>query len=291
MTSIQRLAIQWSRELETLVAGVRKSLTICSPYITEYGIQFLLSHLDDAVRDTIRLTVLTDLSPQNVAQGATDPRAIHELAKAVPALRVTHLPRVHAKVFVQDAESAIVTSGNLTAGGLSTNYEYGLRISECALAAGIEADIHEYSSLGAYVSKTSIEEYSGRTARLRELYCRQQIELPLEFPELHDAINEASDNLIRLRLREGAMHTVFATSIVFLLTKYGALATNDLHGRIADLHPDLCDDSIDRVIDGKRFGKKWKHAVRSAQQHLKKQERVLLKDGLWSLISSPPPEQ
>jgi hypothetical protein len=44
---------------------------------------------------------------------------------------------------------------------------------------------------------------------------------------------------------------------------------------------DLCDNTVDRVIDGKRFGKKWKHAVRSAQQHLKRQQKILLLDGVW----------
>jgi len=52
---------------------------------------------------------------------------------------------------------------------------------------------------------------------------------------------------------------------------------------IEAIHPDLCDNSVDRVIDGKRFGKKWKHAVRTAQQQLKKQGLVRLANDRWMI--------
>jgi hypothetical protein len=62
------------------------------------------------------------------------------------------------------------------------------------------------------------------------------------------------------------------------------LTTEELHPMIKAIHPDLCDDSVDRVIDGKRFGKKWKHAVRTAQQQLKKRGLICYEDGLWRLV-------
>jgi hypothetical protein len=54
------------------------------------------------------------------------------------------------------------------------------------------------------------------------------------------------------------------------------------------IHPDLCDDSIDRVIDGEHFGKKWKHQVRSAQSYLKRIGSVQLRDGKWRLVTARP---
>ncbi|MFM8727258.1 MAG: phospholipase D-like domain-containing protein [Planctomycetaceae bacterium] len=281
MPAVRKLGMQWNRELAVLVSSVRANLCISSPYVTDYGVDFLLSHLANVVKDSVQLTLLTDLSPLNVAQGATSLPAIHELAKSVPRLRITHLPRVHAKVFVQDSESAIVTSGNLTAGGLITNYEYGMLISDRNLAGEIESDMHEYTALGADVSHSAFEQYCTKGVRLQSLYSSWQNQLQIASPELQQAICEATDDLIRLRLSGGAMHTVFAATIVFLLTKYGPLSTDELHCRIADMHPDLCDNTVDRVIDGKRFGKKWKHAVRSAQQHLKRQQKILLLNGVW----------
>ena len=77
------------------------------------------------------------------------------------------------------------------------------------------------------------------------------------------------------------MHTVFAKSIGYLLRKNGPMTTVQLHELIRELHPDLCDDSVDRVIDGKHFGKKWKHAVRTAQQSLKKKGEAEFANGVW----------
>ena len=77
------------------------------------------------------------------------------------------------------------------------------------------------------------------------------------------------------------MHTVFARTIAYLLGTHRQLLTVQMHRYIQELHPDLCDDSVDRVIEGKHFGKKWKHAVRTAQQALKKRKLVAYSDGLW----------
>lgn len=61
------------------------------------------------------------------------------------------------------------------------------------------------------------------------------------------------------------------------------MSTAELHPLVQALHPDLCDDGVDRVIDGVHFGKRWKHMVRNAQQHLKSQGRIRLEDGRWFL--------
>ncbi len=63
-----------------------------------------------------------------------------------------HLSKLHAKVYVADTKRAIVTSGNLTRGGLDINYEYGIRIDEPCAVARIREDLLDYSKLGAAVS-------------------------------------------------------------------------------------------------------------------------------------------
>ncbi|MFM7830685.1 MAG: hypothetical protein ACKPJD_02800, partial [Planctomycetaceae bacterium] len=72
------------------------------------------------------------------------------------------------------------------------------------------------------------EQYCTKGARLQSLYSSWQNQLQIASPELQQAICEATDDLIRLRLSGGAMHTVFAATIVFLLTKYGPLSTTRL---------------------------------------------------------------
>ena len=61
MVAMRTLAAGWSRELERLVSSVRSSLCICSPYVTEYGVDLVVANLDAAVRQSVRVTLLTDL--------------------------------------------------------------------------------------------------------------------------------------------------------------------------------------------------------------------------------------
>lgn len=62
------------------------------------------------------------------------------------------------------------------------------------------------------------------------------------------------------------------------------MATEELHLLVKDIHPDLCDDSFDRVIYGRHFGKLWKHQVRNAQSYLKKVGAIIYDEEarLWS---------
>lgn len=286
MTVAERLRHDWKDDLRSLLSDARRSLVVSSPYVTARGVDFVLSHLPDGVKPTLSFSLLTDLSPLNVAQAATDPCAVRDLAAALSGSRVFHLPRVHAKVYVKDAEQAIVTSGNLTAGGLDVNYEYGLKVLDAETAAAIERDITDYAVLGAPVPMKVLDAYGAKAAELRDLYARQERAVRRTDSQLRRALRAAGDELTRLRLAGGPMHTVFAATILYLLTKHGPLPTTELHPRIEALHPDLCDNSVDRIIDGKRFGKKWKHAVRTAQQQLKKRGQIELVGDRWMLVGT-----
>jgi hypothetical protein len=79
---------------------------------------------------------------------------------------------------------------------------------------------------------------------------------------------------------------VFEKTILYFLKREGPMTTRQLHPLVQSVHPDLCDDSVDRVIDGQHFGKKWKHLVRIAQSHLKLKGMIVLQNGLWMVGAS-----
>lgn len=60
-------------------------------------------------------------------------------------------------------------------------------------------------------------------------------------------------------------------------------ATHEIHPLVEGIHPDLCDNSVDRVINGVHFGKRWKHMVRNAQQSLKAQGLIEIDNRNWRL--------
>ena len=286
MTPFRLVGRNWNHALARLVASVKTELLISSPYVTQDGIDLITVNLPPSTRNAGRLRFLTDLSPLNICQGSTDPRALQSLTEAVSNVQLTHLPRLHAKVYVADSDRAIVTSGNLTHAGLLLNYEYGLEITDHTIVEAVQRDVATYSELGAAVLPQRLAAYCQIVDRVRATYRRQQATIVKSVrQEFNEAFRIAEDELIRLRLTGGALHTVFAKTILYLLQNRGPLTTTDLHPMIEAIHPDLCDNTIDRVIDGKRFGKKWKHAVRTAQQQLKKQELVRLVGNRWMITS------
>ncbi|HOL66222.1 MAG TPA: hypothetical protein PKX93_02030, partial [bacterium] len=92
--------------------------------------------------------------------------------------------------------------------------------------------------------------------------------------------------LLKNRIKDGkTINAIFCDTILYLLKKKGPLSTKEIHPLIQTIHADICDDSVDRVINGQHFGKKWKHLVRDAQQSLKKNRLIKLENGKWQLTS------
>jgi hypothetical protein len=165
------------------------------------------------------------------------------------------------------------------------NHECGLLVDDTLAAARVDDEVAEYAGLGAEVDTARLDELCGLAVDARAAYKAQAASASRESTRrLRAVLRSASDTLVRARLAEGPVHSVFARTIEFLLRRHGALTTEQMHPMIQHMHPDLCDDSVDRVIDGKRFGKKWKHAVRTAQQKLKRDGLVHLAEDQWQLV-------
>jgi phosphatidylserine/phosphatidylglycerophosphate/cardiolipin synthase-like enzyme len=199
-------------------------------------------------------------------------------------MKIYHLPRLHAKVYVADRRRAILTSGNLTFGGLDANYEYGFCVEHARTVRKVRCDMTEYAGLGARIALGQLVTYSRIAEEVRTTFREQQRAVAKSARQaFEEAFRKASDELIKLRVAEGSLNTIFGRTILYLLDKEGPLSTQALHPLVQETPPDLCDDDVDRVIDGVRFGKKWKHSVRTAQQQLKRNGLITLRDGRWGL--------
>lgn len=153
------------------------------------------------------------------------------------------------------------------------------------VAARIDDETSIYAGLGAEVDRPTLDTLCHLALDARAADQAQTASASRSSTRrLRDVLESASDVLVRARLAEGPIHTVFAKTIEFLLRRRGALSTEAMHPLIQQIHPELCDNAVDRVIDGKRFGKKWKHAVRTAQQQLTRRGTIALMDGLWRLV-------
>lgn len=284
--TVRLIAGAWDSTFGNVVSLARDRLILCAPFISPDGARAVASARKGQGCIGAKSLTLTDLSPRAVCAGATDPSAVASVGATLKGSRVVHLPRLHAKVYVADGRRAVVTSGNLTSGGLGRNYEYGVLISDDVIATRVESDVLEYAGLGAEIDESTLATYCEAATDARKAYAQQVASASRVVQQrLASSLNAANDTLLRARLAGGAMHTVFAKTIAFLLRRHGPLTTRQLHPMVQQLHPDLCDDTVDRVIDGQHFGKKWKHAVRTAQQQLKKTGTVRLVGDKWLLVS------
>jgi hypothetical protein len=214
--------------------------------------------------------------------GVTDVAALLRVAEAFPT-DIRFLPSLHAKVYVADSERAVVTSSNMTTNGLARNFEYGVLLDEPGLVSQVQRDISDYANLASPVSASELRAFAQIVHDLRSL--RQEAERKWRGSvrrEFDKRIAQADHMILRVRAAGRAPHAIFADAILHFLRRRPA-STQELHQWVQSVHPDLCDDTVDRVIDGKHFGKKWKHAVRTAQQYLKRQGRIELRENRWQL--------
>lgn len=284
MQAVRPLRVNWHSEFEDLVRAARKELVLCAPYVSEHGVEAVCRARLQAKSSIDDVLLLTDLSPLAVCAGATDPNAILRLCRSLDGVRMVHLPRLHAKVYVADNARAIVTSGNLSHGGLVGNHEYGVVCTGTAFVLRIRTDITEMASLGGAIETTALERFCDLAHDAREAYQRQMRSASRAATrELNATLQAAGDSLIRAKIGTGPIHAVFSRTIAYLLRLHGPMSTVQMHPLIQQIHPDLCDDSVDRVIAGVRFGKKWKHAARTCQQQLKKQGVIERRGDLWML--------
>ena len=277
----------WHEQFAGLVRGARRELLIVAPYITRTGTDFIEQRLARGFHAKGTIHVVTDLNPKHVCDGSLDTDAVHDFVSAQPGRSLWHVPGVHAKVYAADAAVAIVTSGNLTAGAFYKNVELGICSRDRGLVGGVCQAVRDMQALGASIPLVALTAYAqaARTARRAALQSEKSVDPALR-TAVRAAVRGAENQLVRIRLAGGAMHTVFARTILLLLTRDGPLRTPILHEYVRALHPDLCDDRIDRVIDGKHFGKKWKHAVRTAQQQLKQRGLIERAHDVWRLTAA-----
>ena len=279
----QLLRSPWVAEFEAVLGRATSSLILCAPFVGRGPCDRVRRRMT-ALRDTgFQMTMLTDLSRDNILSGATDVTAIADVVRDFPTATVRFLPSLHAKIYVADETCAIVTSANMTDSGLYRNFEYGMLFDDPQTVRAIRLDVLQYASLGSPVDRAQLDGFAAAVAELRVM--RQAAERSLRSRlrrEFDRRLRQVDDALLRARAAGRSAHAIYADTILHLL-RQGPMSTVEINRAIKRIHPDLCDDTIDRVIDGQHFGKKWKHAVRTAQAFLRRKGDIQREGRKWQL--------
>lgn len=279
------IAGPWETVFQELVDSVAEELVIVSPFIGREPVSWLCELLRQNGRAArVRLRCLTNVSPTAIAGGGLEVSALLTLVRQGFPAQVVHLGNLHAKVYVADERAAIVTSANFTLGGFRRNREMGVYLDSPEVVHEIR---HHLEGLFRVGTRLHIEDLETLATLERQLRAQE----PPRQAEASESLQAVQTQLMKARLRmaqaraqrdrrrRATVHPqsenhIFAETILYLLSRHGPMTTAQLHPLIQNLHPELCDDAVDRVIDGVHFGKRWKHMVRNAQQYLKRSGKI-----------------
>ena len=211
----------WNDYWSEIIESAQRSLLLCSPYVGAGPCRRLReSLLRRSKAACFKILMITDLSRDNLLGGATDAAAIFDLMETVPNMRVRFLPSLHAKVYIADEDSAVITSSNLTDNGLSRNYEYGVFLSDPADVRTINDDITSYGLLGSEISGTALKNLAATADELRGLYKKADRSAKHEARrEFEKRLRQADDEILSLRAAGRAPHAVFMDAVLYLLNK------------------------------------------------------------------------
>jgi hypothetical protein len=278
------LASPWRQQFAEVVGQATREVFVVSPFVNLGGVKILTECV--AQPAALSLTLLTSVTPRGAADRTTDPEALAHLYRHFGQVRISSLGALHAKVYAIDGHTTIISSANLTTGGLKTNFEYGVLIRDRTITAKIRQDTDRYYALGNTFDRSLVELLQQGAEELRTLQTLADSQLSGTLARrVQQVTTRMKMELLKNRTKGGrTANAIFSDTILRILADRGPLSTRELHGIIQPLHPDMCDDSIDRVINGERFGRKWKHLVRSAQQSLKRTGRIDRHGARWHLI-------
>lgn len=274
----------WRGDLATMLRNARDSVLLAAPFVKHNVAEWLR----EQIRADVQLTVLTRIRADAIASAALDITALLLLAETAQSARVVALPNLHAKVFVADESSAIVTSGNLTRAGLDTNIECGVLLRQSRLVATVRDQMRSFARLGSQVSAEALADLLPLEEELRRAEAQSRNAVaPEARRQLARITDQAKPRLVGTQIGNRSANAVFSEAIRFVLTS-GPRTTVALGAEVSELLPDLCDDGEELVINGERYGKAWKHSLRNAQQHLKRQGVAVYDPDtrLWALAAT-----
>ena len=278
----------WAATFDQFAGSIRESAIIAAPYITGRPVERLASKLGSR-RASVRLDVLTNLHADSLIDGSLDIGALAWLCEQVPGTTVRHLRHLHAKAYVADGHTAIVTSANLTNGGLRRNKELGVAITDPDGVKDIAEDLREYGNLGVLVPAEALTELDTMAQQAQVSKATVDRSAFGSGLAAHDTIrNDINERLVELRTSGEAFATnprasinaQFCDAVRYVLRQNGPMSTSEMNPLIQNLLPELCNDAVEHItIGGRRFGLKWKHQARNARVQLRRDGSIFQEGG------------
>lgn len=134
MADVRGVTGPWEELLVDCVNRSKDVIRIASPFIKADAANKLIA----AKPTEVQLKYMNAFKLQYFYAGASDLSALTAILEAGGAVR--NLQRLHSKMYIFDDSKAIITSANLTRGGLHNNFEYGVLIEQPSFLNAVISD-------------------------------------------------------------------------------------------------------------------------------------------------------
>lgn len=137
---MRTITTPWKSDFLELISNSKKSIKITSPFVKENICDEMLS----VKQSSAKLELITSFKLGNIYSGSLDIAAIEKIIKVKGIVK--NYSKLHSKIYLFDDKEVIISSSNLTYGGLVNNYEYGIYSNEKDLVAKVSNDFNLLSN-------------------------------------------------------------------------------------------------------------------------------------------------
>ena len=279
--SIQLLKSPFEQEFISALNKVKKEVVISVPYINDVGASVFINSIQNPVDKSVR--ILTNLSARNIVDNVTQPTALLKICTVFPDTTISSLEKLHAKVYIVDELFAVITSANLTSGGLRSNFEYGVIIDDPKTVRTVKHDVLDYASLGHIFEREFLEKLYQESQKIKKIHEKNDANRNDSDLKSLLASHKNLDAIFAFHYEDmETRHSIFTKTVFFLLKKHKQLTTQKLYTLIKDIHPEMCNDDI---IYHKE--KRWKIEIRQALFYWRRKGLVtgqkLPRNNIWIL--------
>jgi HKD family nuclease len=257
--SVKLLKSPFENEFRTIFSKAKREIIFSSPYINDAGISILLNSVNPSNKS---INILTNLSARNIVDNVTQPLALIKIYNAFGQTTVSSLEKLHAKVYIVDEKIAVITSANLTYGGLKSNFEYGVLLNDKKSIQAVKKDVLDYAELGHIFDKSFLTKIYEESQKIEKVQAKKETLRNVSELKLLLEQQQKIDTLFISRYEDkDTIHGIFTKTIEFLLQRNKQLTTEEIYTLVQDIHPEMCDDNR-KYKNGE---KKWKIEIRQAR--------------------------
>ena len=182
------LTTPWKDDFLELVHQSKRSIRITSPFVKND----VCTEMINAKSSSSKIDLITSFKLMSIYSGSLDVSAIENIIDNNGTVK--NYPKLHSKIYLFDDVRAIITSGNLTYGGMLKNFEYGIYLDEKSIVKTIVEDFNCLSKneKTGIVRQSDLETVKNILAKISKSISPKLPSFEIETPEENLDIIETS---------------------------------------------------------------------------------------------------